>query len=374
MFSLVWIMPPRVMTRSSGRPAATPRGRGTGGRVGRGGRRVKEPMRRNVKPTGEPKGQGNDQGVEVNGAQVGNQGSNQGDNRNQSGTTVDDNIQGDEYDGKGGVIVYTRWIETMESVQDMSGCRDGQKVKYHTGSFVGKALTWWNYQIHTRSHEVVVSMACDDFKVLMREEFCPSKEMQKLEIELWNHAMVRVGHVAYTDRFHELDRLVPHLVTLKNRRIKRYVYSIASQIRGMVAAMEPTTIQSVVLKAGVLTDEAIRNGSIKKNPKKRGNRGEPSKDRNVRDDNKRSRNVSAFATILFDSGAHYSFVSTTFIPLLGIEPSDLGFSYEIKIAIRQLAEIDKVIKGCKLEIEGHVFDINLIPFGSRSFDVIIGMD
>ncbi|GKF43447.1 putative reverse transcriptase domain-containing protein, partial [Tanacetum coccineum] len=37
-------------------------------------------------------------------------------------------------------------------------------------------------------------------------------------------------------------------------------------------------------------------------------------------------------------------------------------------------EIDKVIKGCKLEIEGHEFDINLIPFGSGSFDVIIGMD
>ncbi|GJW30194.1 putative reverse transcriptase domain-containing protein [Tanacetum coccineum] len=56
-----------------------------------------------------------------------------------------------------------------------------------------------------------------------------------------------------------------------------------------------------------------------------------------------------YAITLFDSGADYSFVSTTFIPLLGIEPSEL-------------------------EIEGHVFDINLIPFGSGSFDVIIGMD
>ncbi|GJV52978.1 putative nucleotidyltransferase, ribonuclease H [Tanacetum coccineum] len=58
----------------------------------------------------------------------------------------------------------------------------------------------------------------------------------------------------------------------------------------------------------------------------------------------------------------------------GIEPSDLGFSYEIEIASGQLVEINKVISGCKLEIEGHKFDINLISFGSRSFDVIIGMD
>nr|GEY78994.1 putative reverse transcriptase domain-containing protein [Tanacetum cinerariifolium] len=51
-----------------------------------------------------------------------------------------------------------------------------------------------------------------------------------------------------------------------------------------------------------------------------------------------------------------------------------GFRYEIEIAIGQLVEIDKVIKGCKLEIEGHIFDIDLIPFGHGSFDVIIGMD
>ncbi|GKD64669.1 putative reverse transcriptase domain-containing protein, partial [Tanacetum coccineum] len=242
--------------------------------------------------------------------------------------------------------------------------------------------------------------------------------------ELWNHAMVGASHAAYTDRFHELARLVPHLVTSENKRIERYVYGLAPQIRGMVAATEPSTIQKAVQIAGTLTDEALRNGSIKKNHEKRGNRGEPSKDRNGRDDNKRTRTGNAFAKItnpvrreytgrgnngdqacgrtfmlgaeearqdpnivagtftlnnhyatnLFDSGADYSFVSTTFIPLLGIEPSDLGFSYEIEIASGQLVEIDKVIKGCKLEIEGHVFDINLILFGSGSFDMIIRME
>ncbi|GJV40670.1 putative reverse transcriptase domain-containing protein [Tanacetum coccineum] len=79
-----------------------------------------------------------------------------------------------------------------------------------------------------------------------------------------------------------------------------------------------------------------------------------------------------YATTLFDSGADYSFVSITFIPLLGLEHRDLGFKYEIEIASRQMVEIDKVIKGCKLEIEGHVFDIDLIPFRHGRFDVIIG--
>nr|GFB86769.1 reverse transcriptase domain-containing protein [Tanacetum cinerariifolium] len=81
-----------------------------------------------------------------------------------------------------------------------------------------------------------------------------------------------------------------------------------------------------------------------------------------------------FSTTLFDSGADYSFISTTLIPLLGIEPSDLCFRYEIEIATRKLVEIDKVIKNCKIEIKGRVFDIDLIPFGHGSFDVILGMD
>ncbi|GKF45265.1 reverse transcriptase domain-containing protein [Tanacetum coccineum] len=144
----------------------------------------------------------------------------------------------------------------MESVQDMSGCSIDQKVKYIAGSFVGKALTWWNSEIPTLKQEVAVSMSWNDFKFMMIEEFCPSQEMQKLEIELWNHAMVGAGHAAYTDTFHELARLVPHLVTPESRKIER-------------------------------------NGSIKK-VEKRGDMGEPSKDKNGMDDNKRTRTGNAF--------------------------------------------------------------------------------
>nr|GEW87251.1 hypothetical protein [Tanacetum cinerariifolium] len=81
-----------------------------------------------------------------------------------------------------------------------------------------------------------------------------------------------------------------------------------------------------------------------------------------------------YVTTLFDSNADYSFLSTTCTRLLGTEASELGLSYEIEITSGQLVEIDKVIRRCKLEIEGHMFDINLIPFGSKSFDVIIGMN
>ncbi|GJR99203.1 reverse transcriptase domain-containing protein [Tanacetum coccineum] len=200
-----------------------------------------------------------------------------------------------EYDGIGCAIVLTRWIEKMESVHDMSGCSIDQKVKYTAGLFVGKAITWWNSQIRTLSREVAVSMSWNDFKFMMIQEFCPSHEMQKLESELWNHAMVGAGHAAYTDRFHELARLVPHLVTPESRMIERYAYGLAPQIHRMVATTEPKTIQKAVQISSALTDEAVRNGSIKK-VEKRGNMGEPSKDKSGRDDNKRTRTGNAFST------------------------------------------------------------------------------
>ncbi|GJY16456.1 hypothetical protein Tco_0386878 [Tanacetum coccineum] len=64
----------------------------------------------------------------------------------------------------------------------------------------------------------------------------------------------------------------------------------------MVAATETKIIQKAMQIVGTLTDESLRNGSIKKNPDKRENGEEPSKDKNVRDDNKRTRSRNAFAT------------------------------------------------------------------------------
>nr|GEV40034.1 hypothetical protein [Tanacetum cinerariifolium] len=58
--------------------------------------------------------------------------------------------------------------------------------------------------------------------------------------------------------------------------------------------------------------------------------------------------------------------------MLGAEEAHQDLN--IVTASGQLLEIDKVIKDCKLEVEGHVFDIDLIPFGHGSLDVIIGMD
>ncbi|KAI3682657.1 hypothetical protein L1987_82781 [Smallanthus sonchifolius] len=48
--------------------------------------------------------------------------------------------------------------------------------------------------------------------------------------------------------------------------------------------------------------------------------------------------------------------------------------YTIKIADGQIIEATHILKGCKLELATHTFDIDLMPVILGSFDVIVGMD
>nr|GEV55606.1 reverse transcriptase domain-containing protein [Tanacetum cinerariifolium] len=139
-----------------------------------------------------------------------------------------------EYNGKGGTRALTRWIEKMENVIDNSGCAENQKA-------------------------------------LLVEELCLSNEKKKLKFEFWNHKMVGASHAGYTDRFHELAKLVPHLVTPESSRIKRYIVGLALEIQGMLRGTQPTIIESAILRAGILTDEAVSCGTLTKGNEKRKN-------------------------------------------------------------------------------------------------------
>nr|GEY47263.1 putative reverse transcriptase domain-containing protein [Tanacetum cinerariifolium] len=258
-----------------------------------------------------------------------------------------------EYDGKGGAIALTRCIKKMKN----------------------------NTQVQARGREATIGMSWADFKALLVEEFCPSNEMEKLESEFWNHKMVGANHAGYMDQYHELAKLVPHLVTPESSRIKRYIAGLAPEIRGMLRATQPTLIQSVILRAGILTDEAVSCGTLTKGNEKRKGVKESSKQGGGRNDNKRAKRLTIegnqnswnngnqvkgmafnenavgvlqapnivtgtvslnlhYATVLFDFGANFSFISTSFAPLLNVRSSFVNPGYLIEVADGKKVEVD----------------------------------
>ncbi|GKF70071.1 putative reverse transcriptase domain-containing protein [Tanacetum coccineum] len=108
-----------------------------------------------------------------------------------------------------------------------------------------------------------------------------------------------------------------------------------------------------ILRASILTDEAIQDPKVVKGTFSLNDH---------------------FATVLFDSGDDFSFISTEFMPLLNVKPSIVNPGYVIEVADGKKVEVDRIIRDWKLELGNSLFSINLIPLGHESFDVIVGID
>ncbi|GJX07837.1 putative reverse transcriptase domain-containing protein [Tanacetum coccineum] len=144
---------------------------------------------------------------------------------------------------------------------------------------------------------LAIAQPWEDFKKLLMEEYCPDDEIQNLETKFWNHKMVGSDIDGYTARFHELARLVPHMVTLENQRVNRYIRGLAPEIKPYVTSSKPTSIQSAVSMANRLTTDGIKDRIFKKQEnvgnKKRSN--DQNKNRGRDDRNKRQRTGRNFA-------------------------------------------------------------------------------
>ncbi|GJW59989.1 putative reverse transcriptase domain-containing protein [Tanacetum coccineum] len=78
-----------------------------------------------------------------------------------------------------------------------------------------------------------------------------------------------------------------------------------------------------------------------------------------------------YASVLFDTGADRSFVSTAFSSQIDITPSTLDHYYDVKLADGRIIGFNAIIRGCTLNFLNHPFNIDLIPIELGSLDVII---
>ncbi|GJT76004.1 putative reverse transcriptase domain-containing protein [Tanacetum coccineum] len=90
------------------------------------------------------------------------------------------------FKGTEGIVKLTQWFESMEIVFRISNCSVENQIKFSTCTLLGSALTWWNSHIKTVGHDVAYAMTWKNLKKKITDKYCPRGEIKKLEAEMWN--------------------------------------------------------------------------------------------------------------------------------------------------------------------------------------------
>ncbi|GJY06809.1 putative reverse transcriptase domain-containing protein [Tanacetum coccineum] len=277
-----------------------------------------------------------------------------------------------------------------------------------------------NSYVKTIGHDAAYDMPWKTPNKIMTDKYCSRGEIKKLKIELWNLKVKGTDVVGYNQRLQEMALMCSRMFPEESDEVEKYVGGLLDMIQGSVMASKPKTMQDAIECATEPMDQKIRTFTDRQaknrrklddNSKSNQNQQQPFKRQNVaRAYTARPRekkvyggskplerwgnseayavgnvrknpdaNVltgtfrlnNCYASILFDTGADSSFVSTAFSSLIDIVPTALDHDYDVELADRKIIGVNTSIRGCTLNFLNHPFNINLMPVELGSFEVII---
>ncbi|KAF5764357.1 putative transcription factor interactor and regulator CCHC(Zn) family [Helianthus annuus] len=168
------------------------------------------------------------------------------------------------FSGTEGAVGLLHWFEKLESVFEMCECPEARKVKFATGTLEGIALTWWNAQVQILGLAAANATPWNDFKELIKREYCTREDIHKLEDELYNLKMIGSEIEAYTKRSNELAVLCPTMVDPPYKRIELYLKGLAPEIQSHVTSANLENIQEIQRLAHRITDQAVDQNKLPK--------------------------------------------------------------------------------------------------------------
>nr|GEU42370.1 putative reverse transcriptase domain-containing protein [Tanacetum cinerariifolium] len=136
---------------------------------------------------------------------------------------------------------------------------------FAASTFEGRALTWWNGNVHTLGLVNANRIPWTEFKSMMTTEYFPATEIQRMEEELWTLTLKGDDIEAYNNRFHELALMCPDLVLNEKKKIERYMKGFPGRIKGNITSARPTTLHEAVNLAWELVEQAVQGKAARAN-------------------------------------------------------------------------------------------------------------
>ncbi|GJZ16468.1 putative reverse transcriptase domain-containing protein [Tanacetum coccineum] len=193
---------------------------------------------------------------------------------------------------------------------------EGDRVKFASSTLLDSALTWWNGDIRPKTAELyLVPQTKKD------QEAKEDMEVMSLVLDVVRKDTTRTS----------VQAMGIKAVGIKFEATRKTIRTIKGRIKG--------TLREITKHQPVLKEDA-----------------------------------GHLAELLFDTGADRSFVSYAFSKYIDVTPTTLDTNYDVELADGKSLTTNTILRGCTLNLQNHLFEIDLLPIKLGSFDVIVRMD
>ncbi|GKC89409.1 putative reverse transcriptase domain-containing protein [Tanacetum coccineum] len=290
------------------------------------------------------------------------------------------------------VVELTQCFERTETMFRISKCTVENQIKFVTCTLLGSALTWWNSHVRTVGHDVAYAMTWTSLKKKMTDKYCPRGEMKKLEVELWDLKVKGTDVAEKKRKFDDTSRNNQNQQQPPKRHNVARAYAAGSGEKKPYGGSKhlcskcnyhhdvpcvPKCHKCNIVVHLARDCRSLANSNTANNQRALGQVRKLLDIRTNPDSNVVTSTFllnNHYASILFDTGADRSFVSTAFSSQIDIIPTALDYGVDVELADGRIIGVNTLIRGCTLNFLNHPFNINLMPVEMGSFDVIIGMD
>ncbi|GJX48757.1 putative reverse transcriptase domain-containing protein [Tanacetum coccineum] len=290
---------------------------------------------------------------------------------------------------------------TERVARDISNCSVENQIKFSSCTLLAGVLTLWNFHVRTVGHDVALTRKryVGGFPDMIHASVVASKpktmqEAIKIATELMNKKIRTFAErQAENKRKQDDNHQQPQQQQNKRQNTGR-AYTTGSGEKKPYGGSKPLCAKCNYHHDGPCAPKCHkcnRVGHLARDCRSTANANTANNQRGTRaakvyavgraGTNPDSNVVTGtfllnnrYASVLFDTGADRSFVSTAFSSQIDITPTALDHYYDVELADGRIIGLNTILRGCTLNFLNHPFNIDLMPVELGSFNAIISMD